>query len=248
MKTALDLEYKKDLYVDLFLPESEEFDLFIYIHGGGLAELSRKNVDVFAKTLAEKNIATASVEYSMYPKAKFPDFIEDCAEAIKWLRDNISNYGKCRRITIGGSSAGGYLSMMLCFNDKYLNAVGMKPTDIFAYVHDAGQPTAHFNVLKERGIDSKRIIVDETAPVYFIGLREEYSPMLFIVSDNDMFGRYEQTMMTIRALEDFGHKDKISFELINGSHCDYVYKADDEGRGKFANIILPFFEKLGMGR
>ena len=69
MKTALDLEYKKDLYIDLFQPESVKFDLFIYIHGGGLAELSRKNVDIFAKTIAEKNIATASVEYSMYPTA-----------------------------------------------------------------------------------------------------------------------------------------------------------------------------------
>ena len=38
---------------------------------------------------------------------------------------------------------------MLCFDEKYLKAVGMLPTDIAGYIHDAGQPTSHFNVLKE---------------------------------------------------------------------------------------------------
>lgn len=65
---------------------------------------------------------------------------------------------------MGGSSAGGYLSMMLCFDKKYYEAVGVSPSDISGCVHDAGQPTVHFKVLKERGIDSRRIIIDESAP------------------------------------------------------------------------------------
>ena len=248
MKSIYDIKYKNGLCLDIHLPEGEEYDLFVYFHGGGLVKGKRGGVEVFAQALAKRGIATASVEYRLMPSAEFPDFIEDSADAIRWLVDHAQDYGRLNRIFVGGSSAGGYISMMLCFDERYLARVGMKPTDIAAYIHDAGQPTAHYNVLKSRGIDPKRVIVDEIAPLYFVGMAEKYSPMLFIVSDNDMFGRYEQTMMTIRALEDFGHKDKISFELINGSHCDYVYKADDEGRGKFANIILPFFEKLGMGR
>ena len=59
---------------------------------------------------------------------------------------------------------------------------------------DAGQPTAHFNVLKYADVDPRRIIVDETAPLYYVGLESEYPPMRFVVSDNDMTNRYEQTM------------------------------------------------------
>ncbi|MBR1983759.1 MAG: alpha/beta hydrolase [Clostridia bacterium] len=244
MISYLDLQYKDNLHVDLHLPEIDEFDLFIYFHGGGLERGTHKKAEVFAKTLAKNNIATASVEYSMYPNAKYPDFITDCAEAVKWLKDNIGNYGKCKRIFVGGSSAGGYISMMLCFDDRYLKAHGIKPTDIDFYIHDAGQPTSHFNVLKELGKDSRRLIVDETAPLYFVGTAEKYSPMLFIVSDNDMFGRYEQTMLMVKTLEHFGHKDNVFLEVMNSEHCKYVYKADENGDGVLANVILKHLEKL----
>ena len=243
MRSIFDLAYKENLFLDLHVPESDSFDLFVYFHGGGLKNGRRGGVEVFAKTLAKRNIATASVEYRMYPDAKFPDFIVDCADSIRYLKDNISQYGKCGKIYVGGSSAGGYLSMMLCFDKRYLNAVGLEPTDIDAYIHDAGQPTSHFNVLKELGKDSKRVIVDETAPMYFVGLEETYSPMLFIVSDNDMFGRYEQTMLMVKTLEHFGHADKVQTQVMNGKHCAYVYKADEDGEGILAKVILSFLEK-----
>ena len=98
--------------------------------------------------------------------------------------------------------------------------------------------------LKELGKDSRRLIVDETAPMYFVGTAEKYSPMLFIVSDNDMFGRYEQTMLMVKTLEHFGHKDGIFLEVMNSEHCKYVYKADENGDGVLANVILKHLEKL----
>ena len=134
--------------------------------------------------------------------------------------------------------------MMLCFDDRYFTAAGLDPCDVFAYIHDAGQPTSHFNILRERGIDSKRIIVDETAPLYFIGMKEKYPNMLFIVSDNDMFGRLEQTMLTVKTLEHFGHKDKVALKVMHGSHCHYVYQEDEKGEGVLGNVILSYLKNL----
>ena len=244
MRNFLDLEYRENLFLDLYLPQNNEFDLFVYFHGGGLESGSRKGVEGFAKTLTKRNVAIASVEYRMYPNAKFPDFIEDCAYAIAWLKDNIKSYGNCCRIFVGGSSAGGYISMMLCFDEKYLGAVNLKPTDISGYIHDAGQPTSHFNVLREFGTDSRRVIVDNTAPLFFVGTAKEYSPMLFIVSDNDMFGRYEQTTLMIKTLEHFGHKDSVFLEVMHGSHCEYVCKFDENGEDILGNLINAFIDKL----
>ena len=134
--------------------------------------------------------------------------------------------------------------MMLCFDGRFLGAVGMKPTDIDGYIHDAGQPTAHYNVLKARGIDSRRAIVDETAPMYFIGTEEKYAPMLFIVSDNDIFARYEQTMLMVKTLEHFGHKENIFLTVMKGEHCEHTNSTDECGEGVFGNIVKSFIEKL----
>lgn len=76
--------------------------------------------------------------------------------------------------------------MMLAFDKNYLASFGLDPDDFDEYNHDAGQPTSHFNVLREKGIDSRRIIVDETAPLYHICENPSYPKMLFIVADNGM--------------------------------------------------------------
>ena len=228
--------------LDIYLPEAESFKVFIYFHGGGLCGGSKNGYGgKFAEYLTSQGICVVSAEYRMYPEARYPEFIEDAASAVAWVKKNIGFYGKSRGIYVGGSSAGGYLSMMLCFDPRYLGAHGILPTDIAGYVHDAGQPTAHFNVLKERGLDSRRVIVDETSPLYFVGLAEGYSPMMIIYSDNDMVNRPEQTQVLLTTLRHFGYdQSKISVILKNGKHCAYVGRLDENGESEFAKMIAPF--------
>ncbi len=52
---------------------------------------------------------------------------------------------------------------MLCFDDRWLEKQSLKPSDIRGFVHAAGQPTCHFKILRERGLDKRRVIIDETA-------------------------------------------------------------------------------------
>ena len=134
--------------------------------------------------------------------------------------------------------------MMLCFDPKYLGRHGLKPWDIRGYVHDAGQPTAHFNVLREQGVDTKRVIVDETAPLYHVGAYgNECSRMLFLLSDNDMPNRYEQTMLMLSTLKYFDYdQEKISWKLMHGKHCAYVRAWDENGESVFGGIIFDFIQ------
>jgi hypothetical protein len=245
MKIIPDITYKEGLMFDLYLPVEGAFDLFIWFHGGGLEWASRKAAaPEFAESFCNRGVAVASVEYRMYPNAEFPDYIVDSAESVRYLFDHIKEYGDCRRIFVGGTSAGGYLSMMLCFDRRYFEAVGLKPTDIDGYIHDAGQPTVHFNILAHSGEDSKRVIVDERAPLYFIGRDEKYSPMLFLVSDDDIFARLEQIHLTVKTLEHFGHKDNIYLKEQHGKHCKYTETKDENGVNIFATLVCDFIETL----
>ena len=192
MKKYLHIEYSdvcpKYNYLDLYLPDGDCKAVFVYMHGGGLIVPEPHNLKChpFIVDLCANGVGVATIEYRGFPRFKYPDFIEDGAAAVAWVKDHIKEYVDCDKIFVGGSSAGGYLSMMLCFDKNYLGIYGIEPTDLAGFIHDAGQPTAHFNVLKSRGIDSRRIIVDETAPLYHIGRDPEYPPMIFIVSDNDI--------------------------------------------------------------
>ncbi len=231
--------------LDLYLPEGgKPFPTFVYFHGGGLEAGSRKDALSFAEYLADRGVAVASVEYRMYPTAHYPDFLVDCAAASAWVHGHIAQYGGDGRIVLSGSSAGGYISMMLCFDPQYLGAHGLKPTD-FLFVHDAGQPTKHFNVLREAGIDTRRVIVDEASPMYHVGASPEYPPMLFIVSDNDMKNRYEQTLLMLSTLKHFGHgEDKVQLKVMHGGHCHYLGQKDEDGNNLFGVTVYEYLAPL----
>ena len=234
--------------LDLYLPESNEFSVFVYFHGGGIEVGDKYDDKMFSRFLTDRGVAFATANYQMYPNAKYPDFINDAASAVSWVMNNISSYGKCKGVFVGGSSAGAYLSMMLCFDKRYLGTFGFDPLEISGWLHDAGQPTTHFNVLKERGIDSRRVIVDEASPLYHVGEALSYSPMTFIVSDNDMAVRYEQIMLMISTLKSFGVEDTVKLKTMNGTHCKYVYKLDERGEPVFGNIILDFIGEVTVNR
>lgn len=248
MRIINDLHYSKRRdatdQVCIWLPKESAFPVFVYFHGGGLESGSLKSADAFAPYLAERGIATVSINYRMYPDAVFPDFLCDGAMAVKWAKEKMQEFGETSEIFVGGSSAGGYMSMMLCFDRSYLEAVGLSPLDVAGYIHDAGQPTTHFNVLRERGLDTRRVIVDKAAPMYFVGLEPSYPPMQFIVSDNDMEARLEQTELMMRTLSHFGYdKEKIHYKLMHGKHCTYIGARDAEGNSILGTLVFDFISK-----
>ena len=245
MRTIFDIAYGNGQSLDLYLPDAAEFDLFVYFHGGSLeaGDKGASATRLSAPFLAANGVATASCNYRLYPNAKYPDFLRDAATAVCWLSRNVGTWGKCKRLFVGGSSAGGYLSMMLCFDGRWLTEQGGSTLPIAGYFHDAGQPTCHFNVLRERGIDTRRVMIDDSAPLYHID-KEDYPPMCFVVSDNDLPGRLEQMQLLLATLRHWGYDEsKITYHLMHGKHCAYCKATDEQGKPVLGKMILKFIKE-----
>ncbi|MEE1043377.1 MAG: alpha/beta hydrolase [Clostridia bacterium] len=191
-----------------------------------------------AEFLTDNNIAIASANYRLYPDAVFPDFIRDAAAAVAWVFKNIGEYGKCDKIFVGGTSAGAYLSMMLCYDKKWLAKYRISPMDIAGFLHNSGQPTTHFNVLRERGMDYRRVVIDEAAPIYYLGADgNECPPMLHVCATNDMPGRQNQLKMMMTTMEHLGYDmSKIELRELEGRHVRYTDV-------KLQDMIKEFVEK-----
>jgi len=234
--------------LDIYLPNTENFDTFIYFHGGGFVTGDKENpfAPPLSKYFTENGIAFVSANYRMYPSAAYPDFLWDAALAVSYVKKNIKDFGGSGRIFVGGTSAGGYLTQMLCFDKRWLNFYDVKVTDVAGFVHDAGQPTTHFNVLKERGFNRNRVVVDEAAPLYHVGEAESYPPMLFILADNDMKNRREQTELLLSTMRHFDY-DMTKVEKVvvpDSTHSSYCCKLDDDGESLFAKIITKFIKSV----
>ena len=254
MRKITDIAYTAEAdsahLLDLYLPDGDGFPLFVFFHGGGIdhGDKTGDSLPMIAEYLVGRGIGFASANYRLYPDAKYPDFIEDCASAVAWVKENAKKYGSDGRILVGGSSAGAYISMMLCYDGRYLGRHGICPTDITAYVHDAGQPTTHFNVLRERGENSLRCIIDEAAPLYYVGRAERYAPQLFFVAEHDMVCRYDQLKLLVATLKCFGCDEKlVKLEYMLGfKHTAYLRAHDDDGESTFGKRVLAFLREQGI--
>jgi len=244
MRTISDICYNKNTrqLLDIHLPQQDTFPVFLYFHGGGFKAGDKARQSALFRYMVSHGVAVVSANYRMYPEANYPDFISDGADAVAWVLKHIDTYGKMTAFYIGGSSAGGYLSQMLCFDGTWLSDRGVQPGAISGYIHDAAQPTCHYNMLQEAGIDPRRVIVDASAPLYHVGIQEQYPPMLIIVSNDDMAGRYEQTMLLVATLKHFGHREKVTLKIMNGRHCAYVNAVDQDGQSILGKLVLDFIQ------
>lgn len=254
MKGVINLQILKNIVyntetgmiLDIYLPEGETRASFLYMHGGGLVGGSHETAaQAFAPYLTSHGIAVFAIRYRFLTEAPYPACVEDAAAAVAFAKTEGVKYTKCEKLFVGGSSAGGYLSMMLCFDGRFLARHGLTPLDMEGFIHDAGQPTCHFNELKHRGIDPRRVIVDERAPLYHVGTAAGYPPMFFIVSDDDMKNRYEQTKLMVSTLHHFEcDASKITMQVMHGRHCQYNARIDEDGNPAFGKLILSFVETV----
>ncbi len=113
------VEYKKlggmSLLMNIYIygNSREPLPLILYLHGGGWLTNSRINCPR-ALELLTSGYAVASINYRLTNIAPFPAQLEDCKEAVRFLRANGKNFGLlAERIGAMGVSAGGHLASLL---------------------------------------------------------------------------------------------------------------------------------------
>jgi acetyl esterase len=92
----------------------------VYYHGGGFALGSLDGYDALCRHLAaHAGCVVASVDYRLAPEHKFPAAVEDAVAAFAWVREHTQELGvDPERIGVGGDSAGGNLSAVVCQEQK----------------------------------------------------------------------------------------------------------------------------------
>lgn len=221
--TITDLEYrdkeqKKDCprcILDIYYPDTKGFSTLIYFHGGGLKSGEKEIPD----GLKNNGVAVIAPNYSLYPTAKAPVYIQDASAAVAWVFNNIEKYGgNPDKIFISGHSAGGYLASMIGLDKSYLAEHEINANDIAGLIPLSGHTITHFTVREEMGIPGEQPIIDKYAPLYHV--RKDSPPLLLITGDRELelLGRYEENAYMMRMMKVAGHTETRIMELDGYGH------------------------------
>ena len=213
---------KKDIYrdsqctLDIYYPKNaNNFATVVWFHGGGLTSGNKE----IPTALLEKGFAVIGVGYRFSPKVKAPVYIEDAAAAIAWAFQHIGKYGgNTDLIFLSGHSAGGYLTMMVGLDKKYLSKYSIDANKIAGNIPFSGHTITHFTVRKEKGMNDIQPLIDEYAPLFFA--RPDASPLVLITGDPELelLGRYEENAYMWRMMKLAGHKRTTLYKLEGFNH------------------------------
>ena len=94
--------------LDVYQPEgAKNLPVVFWIHGGGWQAGDKTDVQIKPSVFCERGFVFVSTNYRLLPNVEMKELIQDVAKAMKWVHQNISNYGgDHQRVFVMGHSAG----------------------------------------------------------------------------------------------------------------------------------------------
>lgn len=158
--------------------------VLIFWYGGGWAKGDRRAYAFAARAYARQGFVVVVPDYRKVPGIRFPVFVQDGAEAVKWTRDHVAEFGgDPDRIAVAGHSAGAHIAAMVTLDTHWLTAEGVDPKIIKAAVGLSG-PYDFYPFTSTRAIEAMRgADPAATQPITFA--RADAPPMLLVTSTGD---------------------------------------------------------------
>ena len=136
--------------VDVYLPSQPLADkalaaggapMVVFFYGGSWSSGDRADYRFVGEALATQGIAVVVADYRLSPEVRYPVFLQDSAQAVRWAFDNAQKYGADpNRIFVMGHSAGAYNAAMLALDKRWLAGAGagLSPARLAGWIGLAG--------------------------------------------------------------------------------------------------------------
>lgn len=130
---------KTDVYRPTSAPPSGGYPVVVFFYGGSWNTGERATYEFVGEALASRGILVFIPDYRLYPQVRYPDFLNDSAQAVAFALDRASAWGgNQKRVFVMGHSAGAYNAAMVALDAKWLTATGHSPAQLSGLVGLAG--------------------------------------------------------------------------------------------------------------
>jgi len=203
--------------------------VIVFLHGGGWVKGSRGEYGWAGRAYASRGFVVVVPDYRKVPQVRFPAFLEDGADAVRWTIDNIARFGgDPSRITLAGHSAGAHTVAMLALDPQWLAKAGA-PGAVKAAVGLSGP--YDFYPFTGRAVEAmgQWPRPQETQPISFA--RKDAPPMLLVTGTEDTTVRPKNALNLAAKLKAVGARVELK-EYAGQGHEDIAMALSLPFRGK----------------
>ncbi|MGH8505528.1 MAG: alpha/beta hydrolase [Stenotrophobium sp.] len=115
-----------NLRLDVYTPHNvQNAPVVVFFYGGRWSSGSKDEYKFVGQALTSQGFVVVIADYRKYPQVRFPAFVRDGANAVRWTHDNIGQYGgDPGKLFVMGFDSGAHIAAMLALDPEYLKAVG----------------------------------------------------------------------------------------------------------------------------
>ena len=109
--------------IDVYRPRGhrDPVPIIVFIYGGSWRSGSKAGYAFVGRALARRGFLVAIPDYRLVPNVRYPAFLEDNADATRWVISHALQLGADpNRIVLAGHSAGAYDAAMLALDSRWL--------------------------------------------------------------------------------------------------------------------------------
>ncbi|MDF1601704.1 alpha/beta hydrolase [Mesorhizobium sp. YIM 152430] len=189
---------------DVYRPVGAGTDapVVVFLYGGAWSSGERGMYRFVGNALAEQGFVAVIPDYRLYPEVRFPDFVEDAAQAVAAIRRDVAGG---RPVALVGHSAGAQIGALLAFDRRYLG--GAACDTISGFIGIAG-PYDFLPLTSER---YRRIFPeatrDQSQPINFASGRAPATLLLHGSSDRTV--EAEDSRILAQALRAAGNRAEV---------------------------------------
>lgn len=242
--------------------------VLLQIHGGGWMIGNKKEQALpLMNLMAARGWVCVAVNYSLSPKATYPDHLVDVKHAVKWIREEIANYGGDPNFVVAtGGSAGGHLSSLLAltandpsyqpgFENVDTSINGCVPfygvydfTNTYdLQVHGGLVETVEKYVLKRKLTEDREAFV-AASPMHRI--HSDAPPMFVIHGAQDSLAPVEEARHFVKLLRETSKSPVAYAEILGAQHAFDIFHSQRssivvEGVARFLGTLHSDYKQHG---
>jgi acetyl esterase/lipase len=227
------------LSMDIMRPKQlprDPLPTIVYIHGGGWFCGSRIGMAGCFMRFAQRGYCVASVSYRLVPNGVFPDAINDCKCAVRFLRAHAKElHLHPEQFVAWGESAGGHLVALMGttshlktfdaadgWNDQasHVNAVVdyCGPSELIQFAAESDFGNGLTKNFLGGPVAEKKDLARQASPVTHV--TPKAPPFLIVHGDKDTAVQLHQSDILVEALRKAG--TPVEYEVIKeGGHAGY---------------------------
>ncbi len=138
VEQGIDYGQQKRQKLDIYYPlvARHNAPVIVFFYGGSWRRGDKERYRFVGQAFSSQGYITVIPDYRLYPEVRFPEFVEDGAASVAWIKQNIPQ--SKNGVVLIGHSAGAHLAALLALDGRYLRDKGVSQNSIVGMIGMAG--------------------------------------------------------------------------------------------------------------